>query len=224
MGHKIFVSYKYWDYSVAPLKGYSNNSLFAIPRHYVSYIDDMISKNYGHVFKGEDDNTDLRYLSGDTIWAKLRDRIYDSTLTIVLISPNMKDETKTENSQWIPWEISFSLQETTRKDRTSRTNAMLGVVLPDSRNSYDYFIITDVNGTYCYQTDKLFSILSNNMFNEISPNITQVGDQKIYHGYYNYIHCVKWCDFVEDMNKYINIAYEIQKNKDRYVISTHVGI
>ena len=223
MGHKIFVSYKYWDNNVAPLWGYSNNG-YAIPRHYVSYIDDVISRNYGHVFKGEDDREDLRYLKEDTIWAKLRDRIYDSTLTIVLISPSMKDMYVPEINQWIPWEISFSLRETTRKDRTSGTNAMLAVILPDGNRSYDYFVTTNANGTFSYKTDKLFSILKNNMFNEVSPNIKYVGNEEVYYGYYSYIHCVKWCDFVQDMDRYINTAYEIKKNKNRYVISTKIGI
>lgn len=101
MGHKIFVSYKYRDYDVAPLARHPAYG-YTTPRQYVSYIDDVITRDYGHVFKGEDDNTDLRYLSEDTIWAKLRDRIYDSSLTIVLISPNMKEANISEAAQWIP--------------------------------------------------------------------------------------------------------------------------
>lgn len=222
MGHKIFVSYKYWDINVAPLAGYS----YGLPtaRDYVSYIDDVISNSSGHIFKGEDDNTDLTYLSDNMIWEKLKDRIYDSSLTIVLISPNMKDNTKSESVQWIPWEVSFSLRQTTRKDRTSGTNAMLAVVLPDKDNLYDYYYTTTPEGTIQHNRRRLFSIIQNNMFNEKNPSIKYVNGRKVYSGYHSYIHSVKWSDFIKNMDYYINIAYDIKKNKDKYVITTNVGI
>ncbi len=55
----------------------------------------------------------------------MKERIYDSTITIVLISPNMKDAFKWDKSQWIPWEIAYSIRETTRGDFTSHSNAIL---------------------------------------------------------------------------------------------------
>lgn len=223
MGHKIFVSYKYGDYDVAPLYGYSNSG-YTTPRQYVSYIDDVITRNYGHVFKGEDDNTDLRYLTEATIWSKLCDRIYDSSLTIILISPRMKDPYKVENAQWIPWEVSYSLRQTTRSDRTSRTNAMLAVVLPDSQCSYEYYFTTSAAGYSMQNTDILFSILKNNMFNERYPDRKIIGGSYIYYGDFSYISCVKWSDFISDMDRYINKAYEIQKRRENYIITTQVGV
>jgi len=223
MGRKIFVSYKYKDYDVALLHGYSNSG-YATPRHYVSYIDNIVTRNYGHVFKGEDDHADLSYLSEDGIWAELRDLIYDSTLTIILISPNMKDPTKSENAQWIPWEVSYSLRQTTRSDRSSRTNAMLTVVLPDSNGSYNYYCRTTVEGVFEQDTNKLFSIIRNNMFNEKSPNRTLVNGSYVHHGDYSYISCVKWSEFANDMDRYIDKAYEIQQKKNNYAITTQVGV
>ena len=102
MGHKIFVSYKYSDNNVYQISKniYQHDTV----RTYVDKLEQYID-NTDNIYKGESDNEDLSRLSEDTIWGKLKDRIYDSTLTVVMISPNMK-ENKRDIEQWIPWEIS----------------------------------------------------------------------------------------------------------------------
>lgn len=75
----------------------------------------------------------LSDLDDDTIWEKLKNRIYDSTVTVIFISSNMKEEGHSDKDQWIPWEVSYSLKETSRKNKngesiTSKTNAMIAVV------------------------------------------------------------------------------------------------
>lgn len=80
----------------------------------------------------------------------------------------MKEPHSYDKSQWIPWEIRYSLKEYTRgfdsdtkKDatHTSHTNGILAVVLPDANGSYSYMI----EHKYCctfgcrlLHTDKLF--------------------------------------------------------------------
>ena len=83
------------------------------------------------VYKGEHDGEDLSKLSENTIWEKLKDKILDSTVTIVFISSNMRETYKPDKEQWIPWEIAYSLREQMRSDRISHTKAILGVVLPN---------------------------------------------------------------------------------------------
>ena len=156
MGHKIFVSYKFADDQVKDLAGQQNSTV----RDYVDELENYFDSS-SHIYKGESSGEDLSELAEETIWSKLRDRIFDSTMTIVFISPGMKEPEKAEKDQWIPWEVSFSLRTTTRKNQngdtyTSNPNAMLAVVLPDADGSYDYFL---EKKNCCAESWGLFQIL-----------------------------------------------------------------
>ena len=135
LGKKIFVSYKYKDNDVKMMPNVTQPTW---PCDYVDYIKDKVLCD-DDIYKGEKSDEDISSWSEDAIWNHLKNKIYDSTLTIVLISPNMKETGKWQRSQWIPWEISFSVRETTRNNRTSHRNALLVVILPDKSGSYDYY-------------------------------------------------------------------------------------
>ena len=222
---KIFVSYKYKDWNVQPLVGYFPNkdtNYLYTPRHYVDKIIDTIGID--HIYKGEMGDEDMGHLADDTIDSKLKEKIFDSSVTIVLISPNMRDITKPEKEQWIPNEISYSLRDKKRGDKTSKTNAMLAVVLPDANGSYDYAVIHG-NCVTTWQTYNFFNILNRNMFNKKNKNQQICNQCGYYHHFgsdHSYIHQVKWLDFISNYNLYIDHTLNLRENLDHFEITkTH---
>ena len=226
MGHKIFASYKYADDQVANLSGQSNSTV----RDYVDELENYFDSS-SHIYKGESSGEDLSQLSEETIWSKLRDRIFDSTMTIVFISPGMKVSGTKEKDQWIPWEVSFSLRTSKRKNQngdtyTSNPNAMLAIVLPDANDSYNYFFdkcnCCD-SGCTIYNNHNIFAIMRQNMFNRKSADkrICEIGST-IWQGDHSYICCARWNDFIQNAESYIDESYERQKNIENYDI--HINL
>ena len=92
MAHKTFISYKYSE---------------------AQQLRDDIIKALGDdatFYKGEtSDSPDLTDTTTETIKNKLKDMMYDTSVTIVILSPNMK------KSNWIDWEIEYCLKNISRK-------------------------------------------------------------------------------------------------------------
>ncbi|EOU1777019.1 TIR domain-containing protein [Clostridium perfringens] len=228
MGNKIFVSYKYADDNVKNITGDFWTSCTV--RDYVDEVEKVL-KDTNHIYKGESDGEDLSKLSDGTIWDKLKKRIRDSSITIVMISPNMKEVGKEDKWQWIPREISYSLKEVSRINSkgepiTSKTNAMIAVVLPDRYGSYSYYIEDKKccsSNCRSLSTYKLFDILKDNMFNLKDAETKECEtNSKIWYGESSYIESVKWDDFKDDMQKYIDKAYNRQDNIEDYEIRKEV--
>ena len=221
MGKKVFVSYKFADSWV---KNLPQSGCYTTVRDYVDEVEQLIGFT-GNIYKGESDDEDLSYLSDDAIWERLKDRIYDSSITIVMISPGMKEPNRSERSQWIPWEISYSLKETCRNDRVSRTNAVLAVVLPDKNGLYDYYLSECPScpiSCTMHHLSFLFPILSANMFNKKHLDDNRIScrsGQQVYGGHPSYIYSVKWDDFIISPNDYLDIAEDIKNNANIYNIT-----
>ena len=214
MPRNVFVSYKYSDENVQHLNGLYPTKA----RHYVNEVEKLLAEE-GHVYYGEHDDEDLSDWSEGQIWQKLQDRIFPTTCTIVLISPNMKIPQKYDKSQWIPWEISFSIRETIRNDRKSHRNAIIAVVLPDRNGSYEYALRPNYccsSGCTTYNRDWMFTIIKENMFNRKKPNTNEcVKATTIWYGEYSYIPMVRWDYFVKHVSELIERAERIKDDCER---------
>lgn len=203
MGNKVFISYKYADTSVQRLSSISLLQL-ATPRHYVDIIQQKLLPKYGHINKGEDDGESLATFKETTIFSKLADKIFDSSITIVLISPNMKNFYSLERDQWIPWEISYSLRTKNRKGTYSNPNAILTVVLPDHYGSYSYA------DNYNFG----FEIIRLNK-NNVKPLLN-------YGLSSDYIVSCTWGQFLSQFDTWIDRALTNRRNVDKYNLRINI--
>ncbi len=219
MGKAIFVTYKYADSLVEPLPNIQGETT---ARQYVDLIADFLEEN-DNLFKGEDDGEDLSSLKDPTIASKLGDKIFYSSVTIILVSKGMKESSKPENEQWMPWEISYSLKEQSRSGGKSTTNAVLAVVLPDENSSYEYYIrYNEKCKSRTLMTGMLFQVIRDNMFNLKNAEKRECNGTIIYSGESSYIKSVKWEDFAKNPNAFINAALEIRKNINEYELTKKI--
>lgn len=204
MGNKVFISYKYSDDSVKQLRPHDFFHV-TTTRDYVDIIQNKFDRDGIHINKGEKDDESLADFKSETIRSKLADKIFDSSVTIVLLSPNMKDFWKVEKDQWIPWEIAYSLRSKRRLDNRSKRNAILLVVLPDRCGNYDY-----VNSYGFY-----FDIIQKNLNNLHTPYIAYKLRNSCSDSYM--LQC-NWDQFISNPNAWIDAAIEIRDKGDKYSI------
>lgn len=206
MGRKIFISYKYADTDVKRL---DHISLFESTkvRDYVDVLQSYLERDGIHINKGEKDNESLSQFKDETIQTKLSDKIFDSSVTIVLLSPNMKEYRTDESEQWIPWEIAYSLRNKTRANLTSKRNAILLVALPDKNGSYNY----------ADQPSFYFNIIKNNR-----NNLRFSYPAKYLMGGCSQSYMLKcnWNEFISNINGWIDAVVEIKEHSIQYNINT----
>jgi hypothetical protein len=229
MGKNVFISYKYKDTCVTDLKKmelFFDGTIFGSRprktrvRDFVDILQDIIGKD--HVNLGEKDGESLKDFSEGKIESHLKKKIYRSSITIVMISKGMKELHIDEKDQWIPWEISYSLRVVNRADSSSQMNAVLGVVLPDENNSYNWYY-EENSECKCltHKRNQLFDILKSNMFNLKKPELTNCGGLEIFPENGCFIETVKWDLMINNHNYYIDKAIAIrddQQKNDSYKV------
>lgn len=230
MGRKVFVSYKYADINVAKLDEYYYEKIDGVwkfnfrptkARDYVNKLQEKIGSD--HINLGEKDGESLAEFSDKSIETSLKNKIRQSSVTIVLISKGMKTSDN-ENDQWIPWEVSYSLRTVPNGSYTKQMNAILGIVLPDETGTYEWYYTSNA---YCncttHHIGKLFKILRDNTFNIIEKAFRECEGQKIYTNEdESFFKTVKWLEFMNYPNYYIDKALEIKEK--RYDYDVHINL
>lgn len=168
-------------------------------------------------YQGEtSDSPDLTDTTTENIKKNLRDMMYDTSVTIVVVSPNFK------KSKWIDWEIEYSLKEISRNDRVSRTNGVVGVIMKNNGN-YDWLV-----GEQCHDNckcnnrtidnSKLYEIINKNRYNLVNAqhSCEHCKPWDILSG--SYISLIEEHKFLADPSKYIENAFEKSENIDSFNI------
>jgi hypothetical protein len=199
MARKTFISYKYSE---------------------ARQLRDDILESIGddaQYYQGEtSDSPDLTDTTTENIKKNLRDMIYGTSVTIVIISPNMT------KSQWIDWEIEYSLKEMTRNDKTSRTNGIVGIIMKYN-GGYGWIETNQQKEDGCtarvIDDDKLYSIIFKNRFNLRNPKYSCYQCKTIDRLTGSYISLVDEDAFLENPSKYIENAFDKSSEIDNFNIT-----
>lgn len=200
MAHKTFISYKYSE---------------------AQGLRDRIIESLGEdatYYRGEtSDSPDLTDTSTANIKKNLCDMMFDTSVTIVIISPHMKE------SRWIDWEIEYCLRKYSRKNRTSHTNGIVGVIMKVD-GSYDWFKYQIKNEDGCtvsrYREELVYPIINNNRFNQDPVIYSCDKCQCVDYLYGSYIAFVEEEKFLKSPHDFINNAYDkSEKDAEGYKIS-----
>jgi len=196
MARKTFISYKYSE---------------------AQDLRDEILEKMGEdasYYQGEtSDSADLTDTTTENIKENLKDMMYNTSVTIVIISPSIKQ------SKWIDWEIEYCLKEISRKDRTSQTNGIVAVIQKVNGN-YDWFKSMNKQSDGCvsssYSEHLVYAIISENRYNQ-SPKEYSCDTCKTINALSgSYISYVKEDVFLSDIDKYTENAFEKSENSDNY--------
>ena len=169
-------------------------------------------------YQGETaESPDLTSTSVENIKENLKNMIFGTSVTIVIISPNLK------NSNWVDWEIEYSLKEYKRGSTTSRTNGVIGVVMKVN-GSYDWLISSFQNPDGCstrsIDNTRLYDIINNNRFNLNIDNKYSCPTCKTFdqlNG--SYISLIEQDRFLSDPQSFIENAHNKSKSIENYKLS-----
>lgn len=203
MAHKTFISYKYSEAC-----GLRDSILNAMG-------DDA------QYYKGENwASRDLTDTKIENIRKVLGDMIFGTTVTIVVISPHMKE------SIWIPWELQFSLKTTSRDGSKSHRNGIVGVIQKDRKLGYDWFRYKVTKSDGCvvsrYRTDLLCKIINANRLNQKPKQYSCPICKAVDALWGSYISLIDEDEFLRNCNFYINNAYEKSQDINGYDIHINV--
>lgn len=180
-------------------------------------LRDKIIESLGEAalyYKGETSTSpNLTDTSTQNIKNNLKNMIFDTTVTIIVVSPNIKQ------SKWIDWEIEYSLKEYKRNSRASKTNGIVAVI-QKINGDYSWIrkknIENDGHSTYTNDTSFLFDIINNNRFNQVPKEYICEDCLTVDANKGSYISIIEEDDFLKNPDFYIENAYQKSQNVENY--------
>ena len=196
MARKTFISYKYSE-----------------ARDTRDDILDALGEDATYYTGETSDSPDLGDLTTESIKENLKDMMYGTSVTIVVVSPNFS------YSQWIDWEIEYCLKEISRQDRTSKTNGVVGVV-QELDDGYDWLITSSKRDCGCnvrtIDQSYLYKIINDNRFNR-KPAAYSCDDCKTYDQLTgSFISLVEENRFLANPDKFIENAFDKAEYANNY--------
>lgn len=198
MARNVFISFRYSD----GIK-------------YKDYLSKIFDSSTSIINCSED--KDRSMMSDDTIKRYLYGKLSSSSITIILLTPNAithKRNWFNKIDDWIYDEIRYSLEDR----QNNRSNGLIAVYTPEAK---DLLITKDYNSnaTVVKNVNNLFRMNMMNVKQQYKRNSTS----GMYDADYDsYCSLVSLDDFVNNPNKYIEIAEYKRNNIYQYDIKKHI--
>ena len=141
--------------------------------------------------------------------------IYGSSVTIVVLSPNMRE------SAWMDWEVRYSLRQAPRNGRASRTNGVV-CVLGRYYGGYEWLRSSayheDGHRSVSYDESKLLDIIRENRANKLEKQYFCRRCGILDSTWDSYASIVTEDDFLANPQGYIEAAFEKSQREGEYEI------
>lgn len=160
------------------------------------------------------ENVDRSRMSEETIKRYLYDKLKNTSVTIVLLTPEAINHQKKYNGfsyvydDWIYDEIKYSLDDR----ENNRCNGLIAVYTPEAKN----LVIDNSSNTETITIKNFDNLVRKNMFN-VKPTYKHnpkngIYDSKLDH----YCSLISWDDFINYFDMYIELAESKREKKEEY--------
>lgn len=203
MAKKTFISYK-----------------FSEAQHTRDAIVEALGNDADFYMGETSDSPDLSDEKAEAIKEVLKDMIHGTSVTIVVVSPNMLQ------SNWIDWEIKYSLQEASREDRISHRNGVVGVVQKVNGgygwlSSNSYCIHNNSTNTQ-HNNSIMHPIIYRNRFNQTPLECICAPCRTVNRLTGSYISLISEDDFLTAPGVYIDNAWSKSQNLGHYNLALSI--
>lgn len=201
MSRRVFISFRYSD-----------------GHKYKEYLDKLFSDS--DMIINHSESEDRSYLSENTIKNYLYDKLKNTSVTIVILTPEAIEHKKKYTNfgyiidDWIYDEIKYSLDDR----ENNRCNGLIAVYTPEAEK----LIISKFANSDLTTINEFNNLVRKNMFN-IKDSYKHNPKDGIYDGNWDhYCSLIPWNKFINNYNTYIEYAEKKRDNKEQYEIKKRI--